>query len=84
LDFRDVAAEAIKLAKTAGTVLPGLAAGAAIAEKIIGVVEALRDKATDATTQEELQAAADELRQKVSNKANATADRLDGGDGGGA
>lgn len=77
MDFKEVAEQAIKLAKVAGTVLPGLSGGAAIAEKIIDIVDGLADKAPLTETQEELQAAARELRAVTSAKAQATANRLD-------
>lgn len=79
MDFRALASGAISLAKTAGLVLPGLAGGAAIAEKILGVVDNLADHtAADAQSQEELREAAHELRARTSTKAQSTADRLDG------
>ena len=78
MDLKKLAEEAIALAKTAGTVLPVLGTGAAIAEKILGVVDSLKSEAPDDQTAQELEAAHQELYDAMIAKGHKLSDRLRG------
>lgn len=81
MDIKNLIDQALELAKVAGAVIPGMqsvAAGVSIGEKVIAIIDDLTDDAPDTRTQDQLRAARKELRAKVSAKAQALADRLDG------
>jgi hypothetical protein len=70
--------QAIALAKAAAPMVPTLGAGAAIAEKIVGIIDDLTDDAPDTRTQQEMQEQRAILAEAVKAKARATSDRLRG------
>jgi hypothetical protein len=78
MDFTKLAEQAISLAKIAGNVLPGLSGGAAIAEKILDVVDDLKQAAPDSGSAEDLEAAHKALYKEMTDKGHALSARLRG------
>lgn len=81
MDIRSLIAGAVSLARTASSVIPGMAevqGAIAIGEKIADLVSDLTNHAPDTASKAELEAAHKQLVATVTAKANATADRLDG------
>lgn len=77
MDLNTLAEEAISLAKLAGNVLPGVGAGASLAQGILNIVEGLKPH-VDVGTAEELEAAHKELYDAMIAKGHALSDRLRG------
>lgn len=70
-------------AKVAAAVIPGaqpVGAAIVVGEKLLGIIDDMSDGVDDPASQEQMQATRAELAAAVSAKAEATADRLDGGD----
>ena len=78
MDIKSLISGVLSVAKMAGNVIPGLGAGAALGEKIIGIIDDLSDQAPDARTQQEMQVARKALSTAVEAKAKATSARLRG------
>ena len=76
-DFSKLIDSALSLAKAASPLIPALGAGAALGEKIIGIIDDLGDDIPQ-DKQAEAQAARAELAAKVKAKAAATSARLRG------
>jgi hypothetical protein len=80
MDMRKLAEEAIALAKTASVVLPPLGTGAALAEKVLDIVDSIREEGgQDRETEEELEVAHQQLYQAMAAKGHALSERLRGG-----
>lgn len=78
MDLKKLAEEAISLAKLAGNVLPGVSAGASVAEGILNIVDGLKPH-VDTGTAEDLEAAHKELYDAMVAKGHALSARLRGG-----
>ncbi|WP_028970171.1 hypothetical protein [Sphingomonas sp. URHD0057] len=78
MDLKNLAEEAISLAKLAGNVLPGVGAGASVAEGILNIVEGLKPH-VDTGTAEDLEAAHKTLYDAMTTNGHALSDRLRGG-----
>lgn len=77
MDLKSVAEEAISVAKLAGNVLPGLSAGAELAQGILNIVDGLKPH-VDAGTADELEAAHQQLFDEMLAKGHALSARLRG------
>jgi hypothetical protein len=78
MDLKKLAEEAIAVAKMAGNVLPGVGAGAQLAEGILNIVEGLKPH-VDTGTAGDLEAAHKDLYDAMVTKGHALSDRLRGG-----
>jgi hypothetical protein len=81
MDIASIIQNVLATARSVSSAIPGLSAVSpliGVGEKLVGILDDLTDSAPDTRTQEEMQEARRELAARVSAKANATADRLDG------
>lgn len=80
MDIGQLIQDVLRAARTATAVIPGLqgvSAIAGVAEKLVGALDDLLDKAPDTRTQAEMREARALLAAAVSAKAERTADRFD-------
>lgn len=75
MDLKKLAEDAISVAKLAGNVLPGVGAGAQLAEGILNIVEGLKPH-VDPATGEDLEAAHKALYDAMTAKGHALSARL--------
>lgn len=79
MDMETLARQAIALAKTASVVLPPLGTGAALAEKVLDIVDGIRNEGGQSNeTTADLEAAHEELYSAMTAKGHALSDRLRG------
>lgn len=78
MDIRNLIEDAVSLAKVAGLVLPGVSGGAAIAEKVLDMVDGLKAAAPDDAAAADLEAAHVDLFKQVTDKGLMLSARLRG------
>lgn len=77
MDLKKLAEEAISVAKLAGNVLPGVGAGAELAQGILNIVDGFKPH-VDAGTADDLEAVHKELYDAMIAKGHTLSDRLRG------
>lgn len=76
MNLRSLIDDAIKLAHTGGEILPQLEGGAQVAEGILDLLDGLKDKAPDAASKEDLEAAHQALYKRVTEQGHDLSHRL--------
>jgi hypothetical protein len=77
-DIRDVIDKAVELAEAGASVFPMLGTGAALAEKVLDIVDSLKTEAPDNDSEVDLEDAHAQLYETMTSKGHALSDRLRG------
>jgi len=78
VNFRTLVDQAVAFAHAVGELLPPVEGGADIADKVLDVLDSLKDHAPEAASREQLEAAHAALLKRISDKGHALSDRLRG------
>lgn len=78
MNIRDAIDKAIELAEAGAVVFPPLASGAALAEKVLDIVDGLKAEAPDGESEADLETAHKALYDSMVAKGHALSDRLRG------
>jgi hypothetical protein len=78
MSFRDLADRAIELAEMGSVVFPPLGTGAALADKVLDLLDGLKDEAPDQESEEDLEAAHQALYDAMTAKGHKLSERLRG------